>query len=267
MLLPYLKATPRCGRASSAAEGAMVRRSRRVAARVRRIPGARLRGLRRADPLPHGLGSTETAPSPSRDLDTTTPPTWRAAARRRHEARADGWALRGATEGSAHHAGLLAPAGTYRSRVRRGGLLPPRRRVRPGRRGESRCGLLFRGRISEDFKLAPAPGACRPVARGLHRSFRAARARRRHHRHGRAELAPWFFRQRMLRGRIFGQIEKHAEHRQLQPHRAAAGARRAAVARHRRDDRQGLDQPARRARVPRCVGGGTVRGSPRVLIA
>src|SRR5205823_6125848 len=47
-------------------------------------------------------------------------------------------------------------------------------------------------------------------------------------------------------------------HRQLEPHRPRPGARRAAVARRRRDDRQGLDQPARGARPARRAGRGAL---------
>ena len=54
-----------------------------------------------------------------------------------------------------------------------------------------------------------------------------------------------------------------AEHRQLDPHLPRDPAGRAAVARRRRNDRQGLDQPARRADAPRGAGRRTLREGRR----
>ena len=61
--------------------------------------------------------------------------------------------VRDARQGPAHHAGLLAPARAHRAGVRRGGLLPARRCVCASKTENPPKGLLFRGRIAEDFKL------------------------------------------------------------------------------------------------------------------
>ena len=105
-----------------------------------------------------GLGSTETAPFAlgAHVGERATPPTW-ACRRRACELKLvpiEG-KLEARLRGPEHHAGLLAPAGADREGLRRGRLLPARRRAASSTtRPIPAKGLLFDGRIAEDFKLA-----------------------------------------------------------------------------------------------------------------
>ena len=131
MLLPYLKADAALAREFfQPAEGAVVRRRRRGAARVRGVQGAsRYETCGEEILFLTGLGSTETAPyAMGRTWDSddasnmgVPPPGVR------DQAGADGRKVRSARQGPAHHAGLLAPARAHAPGVRRGGLVPPRR--------------------------------------------------------------------------------------------------------------------------------------------
>jgi feruloyl-CoA synthase len=92
------------------AEGAVVRRSRPRAARVRRVEGHGIPHVPRGHSVLTGLGSTETAPYAfGRMWDTANADQCRPAAARSHrEARAARRQIRGAAEGAEHHARLLA---------------------------------------------------------------------------------------------------------------------------------------------------------------
>ena len=77
------------------------------------------------------------------------------APRRRAQAGAGRREARGARAGSEHHARLLARRGADARGVRRGGLLPARRRDALRRSGRIPAkGLVFDGRLAEDFKLS-----------------------------------------------------------------------------------------------------------------
>ena len=116
------------------------------------------------------------------------------------------------------------------------------------------AGLLFRGRIAEDFKLSTGTfvhvGPLRarfiehfaPLVRDVVDRRRGPQRARRTGVSGRQCASPETLRE---------QAEQLSKHRKLEPHRAHAGARRAAFARCGRDDRQGLDQPARGAPAAR----------------
>ena len=78
----------------------------------------------------------------------------RAAAGSRGQAGSRRGRVRDPGEGPDGHPRVLRAAGPDRGRVRHQGLLPHRRRRRPGRSGRPGAGLVFRGRIAEDFKLS-----------------------------------------------------------------------------------------------------------------
>ncbi len=82
-----------------------------------------------AVPMLTSLGSTETGPSAISVTERACEARRRrdSQSRRQAEARAEWRQARGAAEESEHYAGLLAPAGADRSRLRRGGLLQARR--------------------------------------------------------------------------------------------------------------------------------------------
>ena len=155
--------------------------------------------------------------------------------------------LRGAAQGPEHHAGLLAPARADRAGVRRGGLVPPRRLVRFRRREEPEAGLLFRGRIAEDFKLATGTWVQRrAAARALHRALRAVVRDVVIAGEGRNELGALVF--------PAGRVSRGANFREKlqEPSTSTGSSNRIAramlleeppVARRRRGDRQGHDQP------------------------
>ena len=234
-----------------------------------------------------GLGSTETAPYAfGRMWDTRERRQYRpAAARPRGEARAARRQIRGAAEGAEHHAGLLARAEAHRR-----GLST--KRASTG--SATRCkfddpampekGLLFEGRIAEDFKLATgtwvgvgplrvaiiahfAPYVRDVVIAGADRDFIAVlifpdldacrrlapdlkdASRRRDRR----------ARERAARIRLPAEQFRQAGDRLVQPRRARDPARYAALARCRRGDRQGLDQPAHGAAASRRAGGRALR--------
>ena len=179
-----------------------------------------------------------------------------------------------------------------RAGVRRGRLLQARRRAQVrGSRRPARQGLLFDGRIAEDFKLATGtwvsvgPLRARLLAQLAPYAARRGDRRRRPRRDRRADLPgsrglPTL--PRPAARRAAGRDRRSARART----RFAAGsprfartatgssnrivprhpARRAALARRRRDHRQGLDQPARGAPPPRRPGGRALRAdaaSPR----
>jgi len=62
------------------------------------------------------------------------------------------------------NARLLGPRRSHEGRVRRGGLLPHRRRIEVRRSGKTEQGLAFDGRIAEDSSCRPARG-CTSVRR------------------------------------------------------------------------------------------------------
>ena len=102
------------------------------------------------------LGSTETAPAAlACTLGIRARRQYRpAAARRRTETGAARRQARSAAARRQYHARLLARAGADRRGIRRGGLLQDRRCAEIRRPGRSGKGLLFDGRLAEDFKLA-----------------------------------------------------------------------------------------------------------------
>ena len=192
------------------------------------------------------------------------------------------------------HAGLLARAGVERRGVRRRRLLPHRRRRPLGRPARSRTkGLLFDGRIAEDFKLDTgtfvsvgplrakvvaegAPCIQDVVVTGLNRSEIGVM------------LFPRLDECRKLAGLpaetdaqttagpsegsgvLPGVVDRlwAGRHRQRHAGRARAPADGPAGDRQGRSHRQGIDQPARRARPPRRAGRGVVpRRHPRAAAA
>ena len=148
-------------------------------------------------------------------------------------------------------------------------------------------GLLFEGRIAEDFKLATgtwvrvgplrtafiahfAPFVRDVVIAGPERDdlsalvFPDVDAGRRLVPHAASDMSAAALLDDPHVRREFAFLlgtARGPQHRQLEPHRPHGAARRAALARRRRDHRQGLDQPARRAAPPRRRGGCDVCGS------
>ena len=224
-----------------------------------------------------GLGSTETAPMaicrpwPS-DLRVGDRP---AGARRRGEARAVRREARAARARPERHAGLLA-AGRADARPRsttKATTAWATRCVRPIQRDLSK-GLLFDGRIKEDFKLSTGTWvSVGPLRARIVAALRAVPARRRDHRRGprRGRHARRARRRRLpravraisppraggatcsrhpaVRSRLQALLDAFASQRTGSSNRVdpGAGARGAAVARRRRDHRQGLAESARDA--------------------
>ena len=205
-----------------------------------------------------------------------------AGARGRAQARPEGRQARSKAQGSEYHARLLARAGAHRRRLRRGGLLQDRRRAQVRRSGGAGKGPAVRrthrrGLQARDRHL----GQRRAVARGVHCPLRAATCATW------CSPAPIATKSRAL---VFPDLDACRKLAPDLPADAAAAtvladarvvaafarlprgaggaahaarptrvvprhaARRAALARHRRDHRQRIDQPARRARPPRRLG-------------
>ncbi len=237
-----------------------------------------------------GLGSTETAPfamarmwesSNSTNMGLPAPACELKLVPLRRQARS-------ARARAEHHAGLLAPARADREGVRRGRLLPLGDALKfedPANPGQ---GFLFDGRIAEDFKLATGTWvSVGPLRAQADRALRALCARRRDRRRrprrvGIADLPrsrrlphasprdlppdaplPDVLEHRNVLAEIRGAARelRQARDRQLQPRLPRAPAGRAALARCRRDHRQGLDQPARGAAPSRRAGRRALRRS------
>ena len=221
------------------------------------------------------LGSTETAPAAlacsweserTGNIGLPLP-------RRRAQARAARRQARSAAQGRQHHARLLAAPQLTAEAFDDEGFYKIGDALKFADPTDPAKGLLFDGRLAEDFKLAtgtwvsvgplraafiahcaplvrdvvlagadrddiaalvfPDLDACRKLAPDL--AGRCAR-RRRARRSARAR-----------RIRAPARRARAAGHRHVEPHLPRHPAGRTAVARHRRNDRQGLDQPARGA--------------------
>ena len=203
--------------------------------------------------------------------------------RRRTEARADRGQARSARARPERHAGLLARGPTDAKGVRRGRLLPHRRRAALRRCPTTpRRGFLFDGRIAEDFKLATGTWvSVGPLRAALRRRFRAARQGR-----GRSPATTattsaclifpdldalparpgWRAERpspssRQVREAFRKRLAAFAARATGSSSRVArmAAARRAALDRRGRDHRQGFAQPARGVAAPRRSGRGALR--------
>ncbi len=137
-------------------EGALVRRRRALAAGVRRDEGDRAGDLRRAHSVSyrarfdrnraHGAGPDVG----QRLLDQHGT----AGARHRTEARARAGQARSAFARTEHYAGLLAPARTHREGLDEEGFYKLGDALKFEDPNDPRKGLLFDGRLTEDFKLS-----------------------------------------------------------------------------------------------------------------
>ena len=209
--------------------------------------------------------------------------------RRRDEARAQRRQARGAAQGAADHAGLLAPAGADQAQrsTRKATTCSATPSVSPTRttRRRASCSTAASRRTSSCktgtwVSVGPLRGA-------LHRALRAATSRdvviAGHDRdevdgagHPRRRCLPRRWRRtstprRRAADRARPRSRARAVRRRCSPRstRTPAAARAAsralilmadaALARHRRDDRQGLDQPARRAGQSRRAGRRSLR--------
>ena len=162
-------------------QGAVVRRRRRLAIRQRRIHAARVRDHRRTHPVPH-------RPRLDRDRALRHRPHLGERARgqcrparprRRGEAGAERRQARAAAARPEHPARLLARSGADEERLRRGRLLPHRRRRRVRRSERSGQGPAVRRAHRRGLQaLDRHLGVDRPAARAHHRLLLALCARR-----------------------------------------------------------------------------------------
>ena len=200
------------------------------------------------------------------------------------EAGADrrGWAIRDPAQERDRDAGLFPPARPHGADVRRGRLLQDRR-CRPLRRSRrSGWGLIFDGRVVEDFKLTE-----RHLRAGRHPAHRLPSPRRRPVLQDAGDLRPgpritsacWACptsppaggspatprrsfdgrgpasrRGRLPEARAGAQMNRRGRAAAMRDHAGDADGR-AALGRRQRDHRQGLHQPARHARAPQGAGG------------
>ena len=271
-------------------EGAVVRRRRHRAARVRRDAEARA-SRPAASTSCSSPASARPRPRPSRSAARgirRMPPisACRRPASSSSSCRSSG-KLEARLRGPNITPGYWRAARAHRAGVRRGRLLPARRRassspIRTTRRGPPVRRPHRRGLQALDRHL----GQRRAAARRVHRACRAVRARRRDRRRATATRSPrWFSPISMPAAASRRDLPADAPRPRSSTHasvrrefrcaarqlrrrapvhptasRAHHALHRAAVARYRRDDRQGLDQPARRAEPPRRAGRGALRG-------